>query len=76
MADGEAKGKDKTLIGIDQRMVNQKDPSQMIIEVMQAEMIEENRDVSDMTKRSISKGIAWQKTSIYIMRKRAMKMLT
>ncbi len=61
MANREAKGKDKILIRIDQRMVNQKGLSQMKIEVMQAEMIEENRDVLDVTKRAISKETVWQK---------------
>ncbi len=75
MANREAKGKDKILIRIDQRMVNQKGLSQMKIEVMQAEMIEENRDVLDVTKRAISKGIAWQKISICTMRRRTMKIL-
>ena len=48
----------------------------MEIEVMQAEMIEENRDISDVVKRDILKGTAWQKTFICTMRKRMMKMLT
>ena len=57
-------------------MVNQKDPSQMEIEVMQAKIIERNRDVSDVAKRAISKGIVWQKIFTYIMRKKMMKMST
>jgi len=76
LTDSEDRKKNKILTGTDQRMVNQKDSSQMEIEVIQVEMIKGNRDVSDAAKRVISKGIAWQKTSIYIMRKRTMKMLT
>jgi len=73
LADGEDKGKDETLTG---RMVNQKDLLQMEIEVMQAETIEGNRDVSDAAKRAISKETAWQKTFICTMRRKMMKMLT
>ena len=73
MADKEAKEEGETPIGIDQRMVNQKDPSQMIIEVILPEMIEVNRDISDATKRVISKGTAWQKMSICIKRKKQKK---
>ncbi len=58
MADGEAKGEDETLIGIDQRIANQKDPSQMVTEVMPPGMIEGNKDVSDADKRDILKGTA------------------
>ncbi len=76
LADGEVKEKDEILTGIDQKMVNQKDPSQMVIEVMLLEMIEVNKDTLDVTKRDILKGIVWQKTSICIMRKRTMKILT
>jgi len=76
LEDGGVKGKDEILTRIDQRMVNQKDSSQMIIEVMQSEMIERNRDVSDVAKRAISKGIVWQKIFTYIMRKKMMKMST
>ena len=75
MANREAKRKDKTLIGIDQRMVNQRGFSRMEIGAMSSEMIEENRDVLDVTKRAISKGIAWQKISICTMRRRTMKIL-
>ena len=70
MADGGVKGEGETPTGIDQRMANQKDPSQMVIEIMSPETIEENKDVSDADKRDISKGIAWQKTSICIKRKK------
>jgi len=76
LADGKAKGKDETLIRIDQRIVNQKDPLQMIIEVISPEMIEVNKGISDTAKRDISKETVWQKTSICTMRKRIMKMLT
>ena len=58
MADGEAKRGDRIPIGIDQRMANQKDPSQMVTEVMLPETIERNKDVSDANKRGTSKGIA------------------
>ncbi len=47
----------------------------MVIEVMQAEMIEGNKDVSDVVKKDISKGIAWQKIFICTIRKKMMKML-
>ena len=55
MADGGVKRKDETLIGIDQRMVNQKDPSQMEIEVMPPEIIKENKGILDVAKRDTSK---------------------
>ena len=70
MADGEAKGEDKILIGIDQRMVNQKDPLQMIAGVMPSGMTEVNKGVSDVDKRDTSKGTVWQKMSIYTKRKK------
>ncbi len=73
MADGEAKGEDETLIGIDQKMANQKDPSQIVTEVMQSEMIEGNKDVLDADKRGILKGTAWQKTSICTKKKKQKK---
>ena len=69
MADGGVKGKDETPIGIDQRMANQKDPLQIIAEVMLSKMIERNKDTSDVNKRSISKRTVWQKTFICIKRK-------
>jgi len=58
LADGEAKGEDEILIGIDQKMANQKDPLQMVTEVIPPEMTERNKDVSDAGKRGISKGTA------------------
>jgi len=58
LTDGEAKKKDETLTGIDQRMVNQRGLSQMEIEVMQAEIIGTNKDASDVAKRGISKETA------------------
>ncbi len=58
MTDGEAKGEDETLIGIDQRMVNQKDSLQMETEVMPLGTTEVNKDVSDADKRGTSKGTA------------------
>ena len=64
------------LIGIDQRMANQKNLLQMATEVMLPEMIEENKDVSDADKRGTLKGTAWQKTSTCIRRKWQKKMLT
>ena len=74
MADEGVKGKDEILIEIDQRMVNQKDPLQMIIEVMPSEMIEVNKDVSDVIKKDTSKETAWQKIFICIKKKKQMKM--
>ena len=50
-------------------MVNQKDSSQMVIEVMPSEMIEVNKDASDVARRDISKETVWQKTSICTKRK-------
>ncbi len=73
LVDGGVKGEDETPIGIDQRMVNQKDPSQMVIGVMLPEMTEGNKDVSDADKRDILKGTAWQKTSICTKRKKKKK---
>jgi len=58
LTDGEAKGEDETLIGIDQRMVNQKDSLQMETEVMPLGTTEVNKDVSDADKRGTSKGTA------------------
>ena len=76
MAGGEVKEKDEILIGIEQRMVNQKDLSQIEIEVILPEMIEVNKNVSDMVKRDTSKGTAWQKTSICTKKKKMTKTLT
>jgi len=59
LADKEAKEKGKTLIEIDQRMVNQKDFSQMIIEIIPLKMIEENKGISDVIKRDTLKEIVW-----------------
>ena len=61
MENGGVKGKDEILIRIDQRMVNQKDPSQMVTEVMLAEMIEGNRNASDVNKRALQKGLHGRK---------------
>ena len=61
MADGEVKGKDETLTGIDQRIVNQRGLSYMKIEVLSPEMIEVNKGASDVIKRAILKGTVWQK---------------
>ncbi len=58
MADGETKGKDEIPIGTDQRRVNQKDPSQMVIEVMSPETTEGNKGALDVDKRVTSKGTA------------------
>ena len=74
MADGGVKEEDEIPIGIDQRIANQKDPSQMVAEVMPPEMTEGNKDVSDADKRNTSKGTVWQKTSIYTKRKKQKKM--
>ena len=73
MADGGVKGKDEILIGIDQRKANQKDLSQMVTEVMPSETIERNKDVSDVDKRSTSKGTVWQRMSICTKRKKQRK---
>jgi len=73
LANGEAKEKDETLTGIDQRMVNQKDPSQMVTEVMLSEMIEVNKGVLDAIKKDILKETAWQKMFICIRRKKQKK---
>ena len=48
----------------------------MVIEVISSEITEENKGALDVIKRDTSKEIAWQKTSIYIRRRRMMKMLT
>ncbi len=58
LANGKDKGKDETLTGIDQKVINQRGLSQMVIEVMLPEMIEVNKGVSDVVKRDISKGTA------------------
>ena len=76
MADGGVKGEDEILIRIDQKMVNQKDPLQMVAEVMPPGTTEVNKDVLDADKRGTSKGTAWQKMSIYTKRKKQKKMLT
>ena len=73
MADRRAKGKDAILIGIDQRMANQKDPSQIVTEVMPSETIERNKDVSDADKRGTLKGTVWRKMSICTKRKKQKK---
>ena len=73
MADGGVKGEDEIPIRIDQRIANQKDPSQMVIGVMLSKMIEGNKDVSDAGKRDTSKGTAWQKMSICTKRKKQKK---
>ena len=75
MADEEVKRKGETLIGIDQRMVNQEDLSQIETEVMSLEMIEESKGVLDAAKRDTSKEIAWQKMSIYTERRKQKKTL-
>ncbi len=73
MTGGEVKEEDETLIRIDQRMVNQKDPLQMVTGAMLSEIIEGNKDVSDADKRGISKETAWQKMSICTKRKKQKK---
>jgi len=73
LADGRAKGKGEILIRTDQRIANQKDPSQMVTEVIQLKTIEGSKDVSDADKRSTSKGTAWQKMSICTKRKKQKK---
>ena len=73
MANGEVREEDEIQIGIDQRMVNQKDISQMVTEVMPSGMTEGNKDASDVDKRDTSKGTAWQRTSICTKRKKQKK---
>jgi len=51
-------------------MVNQKDPSLKIKEVILSEMIAGNKDVSNMNKTGILKGTAWRKTSTCSKRKK------
>ena len=74
MANEEAKEKDKILSGIDQRMVNQRGFSRMVIEVISPKIIKVNKGASDVAKRDTSKETAWQKISICITRKKRMKM--
>ena len=69
------KEKAKILIGIDQRMVNQKDSSQIEIEAMLSEMIKESKDALDVVKRATLKETIWQKIFICITKKKQMKML-
>ena len=69
MADEGAKGENETPIGIDQRMANQKDLLQMATEVMPPEMIEGNKDVSDVDKRAFQKGLYSRKRP-YVSRSR------
>ncbi len=45
----------------------------MVTEVMPSETIEGNKDVSDVNKKDISKGTAWQKMSICTKRKKQRK---
>jgi len=73
LADEEVRKRTETLIGIGQRIVNQKDPSLKIKEAISLEMIKENKDASDVTKRAISREIVWQKISICTMRRKQMK---
>ncbi len=54
-------------------MVNQKDPSQMVTEVMPPEITEGSKDTSNADKRGTSKGTAWQRTSICTKRKKQKK---
>ncbi len=72
MADGEAKGEDETLIGIDQKIVNQKDPSQKVTEVMLSEMTEGNRDALDADKKGTLKGLHGRE-HLYVPRGRSRK---
>ncbi len=51
-------------------MVNQEDPSLKTKEVMLLEMIEENKDASDVVKKIISKEIVWQRMSICIKKRK------
>ena len=76
MADREVKKVAETLIEIDQKTVNQKDPLQIKKEAMPPEMTEESRSILDMAKRATLREIAWQKMFIYTMKRKLMKMLT
>jgi len=57
LADSKGRKKNKILTGIDQRMVNQKDLSQIVIEVMSSEMIKENKGALDVVKKNTLKEI-------------------
>jgi len=74
LADEEVRKRTETLIGIGQRIVNQKDPSLKIKEVILSEMIKESRDASDMAKKAILREIVWQKMSTCTMKRKLMKM--
>ncbi len=58
LADEKVRERGETQIETDQRMVNQKDPLQIVIEVMQSEMTKENKGASDVIKRVTLKEIA------------------
>ncbi len=75
MADGEARKRAEILIGIDQRMVNQKEPSLKTKEAIPSKMIEKSKDAFNVIKRVTLKGTVWQKMSTYIMRRKQMKIL-
>ena len=51
MTDEEVREKAETLIEIDQKMVNQKDPLRKIKKVILLEMTEESKGASDVVKR-------------------------
>ncbi len=48
----------------------------MVIEIISPEIIEVNKDASNVTRRGTSKETTWQKMSIYIKRKKQKKTLT
>ncbi len=75
MVDGEVKGEGEILIGIGRRMVNRKDPLQMVTEATPLGTTEVNKDVLDADKRGTLKGTAWQKMSTCTRRKHQKKML-
>ncbi len=58
MTDGGVKKRAKILTGIDQKMVNKENLLLKTKEAILSEMIEENKDVSDVTKKIILKEIA------------------
>ncbi len=75
MANGKAKEKGETLIGIGQKMDNQKNFSLKIKEAMLLGIIEESKSALDVAKKVTLKETAWQKMFICIMKRKQMKIL-
>ena len=67
MTNRRAKGKDEILIEIDQRIANQKDPTQMATEVMPPEMIEGTKMFQMRTKGTLQKGL-YSRECPYVLR--------